>query len=156
MHANLRLARSTARHSSGVTAPDRIRVVLAEDHATMRRSLRLLLDGEPNVEVVGEASDMSSAIGHVHGQHPAVLVLDFRMPNGSGLHTIRRLREDAPDTNIVVLTMERSRSLAGLVRDAGALGFVLKDTADVELPEAVRLAADGQPYISPRVDPSRQ
>jgi two-component system, NarL family, response regulator NreC len=128
-----------------------IKVVLADDHALVRRTLRLLLDGEKDVEVVAEAADLATATRHVHGYAPHVLVLDLQMPNGSSVETIRRIRQQVPETEIVVLTMEANPVFAQRALDAGAVGFVLKHRADAELPEAVRLAARGQEYISPHV-----
>ncbi len=128
-------------------------VVLAEDHPSMRRSLRQLLDGEPGIRVVAEAPDLNMAITHVHGHHPDVLVLDLRMPNGSSIDLIRRIRVQAADTNVVVITMHDGRAYASQAHQAGAVGYVLKDTADEELPEAVRRAARGQVYTSPRITP---
>jgi two-component system, NarL family, response regulator NreC len=128
-----------------------IRVVLADDHAQMRRSLRLLLDGEDGVTVIAEAGDLSTVMRHVHDHRPDVLVIDLRMPNGSSFEAIRRLRQQIPSTEIVVVTMEESPAFAQRALDAGAIGFVLKDTADGELPEAVRRAAEREHYISPRV-----
>jgi two-component system, NarL family, response regulator NreC len=133
------------------SAPAPIRVVLADDHALMRRSLRLLLDTEEGVEVIAEASDLASAVRHVHGHQPHVLVLDLSIPNGSSIETIRKLRERAPDTEVVVLTMEDSPVFAQRALAAGALGYVLKEFADTELPPAVRTAARGEEYVSPRV-----
>ncbi len=130
-----------------------VHVVLAEDHATMRRSLRLLLDSEPGIEVVAEAPDLNMAITHVHGHHPDVLVLDLRMPTGSSIEFIRRIRAQAADTKVVVITMHDGRAYASQAHAAGALGYVLKDTADSELPEAVRHAARGEVYTSPRITP---
>jgi len=128
-----------------------IRVVLADDHALMRRSLRLLLEGECGVEVVAEAGDHPSTIRHVHGHQPDVLVLDLRMNNGSGIEAVRSFSERAPGTKTVVLTMEDDPVFAQRVLTAGALGFVAKDLADVELVRAVRAAARGEEYVSPRV-----
>lgn len=128
-----------------------IRVVLADDHALVRRSLRLLLDCEEDVDVVGEAENLANVVRHVHGHVPHVLVLDLQMPGGSSIEAIRRLREQVPDTEIVVLTMEHSPAFAQRAIDAGAVGFVLKDRADIELPEAVRRAARGEEYVSPQV-----
>jgi DNA-binding NarL/FixJ family response regulator len=130
-----------------------VEVVLAEDHATMRRSLRLLLDSEPGIKVVAEAPDLNMAITHVHGHHPDVLVLDLRMPNGSSIDLIRRIRVQSAGTKVVVITMHDGSAYASQAHDAGALGYVLKDTADSELPEAVRRAARGEVYTSPRVTP---
>lgn len=128
-----------------------IKVVLADVHAVVRRSLRLLLDGEDDVEVVAEASDLSSVMRHVREHMPHVLVLDIQMPNGSSLETIRRLRDQVAETEIVVLTMEANPLFAQQALDAGAVGFVLKDRADSELPAAVRRAAVGGECVSPQV-----
>jgi two-component system response regulator NreC len=137
--------------ASGPWAGLSIRVVLAVDHARMRRTLRLLLDGEDDVEVVADAGDLSTVVRHVHDYGPRVLVIDLGMSNGSSMEAIRRLREDVPSTDIVVLTMEESRVFAQEALDAGAIGFVLKQAADAELPLAVRRAARGQHYVSPAV-----
>jgi two-component system response regulator NreC len=128
-----------------------IRVVLADDHYLVRRSLRLLLDGEQDFDVIGEAGDLKGATHHVFGNAPHVLVLDLEMPGGSSIETIRQLRKRVPKTEIVVLTMERSPAFAQRAIDAGAIGFVLKDRADGELPEAVRRAARGEEYVSSHV-----
>jgi two-component system, NarL family, response regulator NreC len=131
-----------------------IRVVLADDHAPMRRSLRLLLDGEEDLGVVAEADDLASTVAHVQGCRPSVLVLGLGMPggsSGSGGETIRQLRARAPATHIVVVTMDESPVLAQSALAAGALGFVVKDLADEELPQAIRRAARGEQYVSPRV-----
>jgi two-component system response regulator NreC len=132
------------------TAPEQpIRVVLADDHALMRRSLRLLLDREEGVEVVAEAGDLTTAMRHVHDCLPHVLVLDLGMPDGSSIEAIRRLREEVTSTEIVVVTMEDNPAFAQQALDAGAIGFVLKDFAEVELDRAVRAAARGEQYVSP-------
>jgi DNA-binding NarL/FixJ family response regulator len=125
--------------------------VLAEDHATMRRSLRQLLDGEPDIEVVGEVDALPAAIAAVERTHPEVLVLDLRTPDGSNIDSVRRMRTHAPATKVVVITMHEAKAFARQAHEAGAVGFVLKDTADVELPEAVRRAARDEVYTSPRV-----
>jgi two-component system response regulator NreC len=151
MAGHLHLAAVAPDESRGARPGLPIQVVLADDHAGVRRSLRLLLAGEPGVEVVGEAADLSSVARQVHGHVPHVLVLDWRMPNGSSLETIRRLREHVPATEIVVLTMETSPLFAQQALDAGAVGFVLTDQADAELPPAIRAAAGGDEYVSPRV-----
>jgi two-component system response regulator NreC len=128
-----------------------IQVVLADDHNVFRRSLRRLLDGEEDFDVVAEAADLSAAARDVHSRMPHVLVLDLQMPNGSSIETIRRLRDQVPETEIVVLTMETSPLFAQHALDGGATGFVLKDRADAELPTAIRRAAAGREYISPHV-----
>jgi two-component system response regulator NreC len=128
-----------------------ITVVLADDHAAVRRNLKQLLDGEGDMTVVAEAAELSTVTRYVHEHRPHVLVLHLAMPGGSSLETITWLRSVVPDTEIVVLTMEPSPVFAKQALDAGAVGFVLKDRADTELPKAVRTAAAGREYISPHV-----
>ena len=128
-----------------------IRLVLADDHASVRRSLRLLLGGESDVAVIAEASDLSSAVRELRGSSPNVLLLDLHMRGAPGIETIRRLRAQAPETEIVVVTMEQSPVFAQQALEAGAMAYVLKDRADTELAEAVRSAARGLEYVSPQI-----
>jgi two-component system response regulator NreC len=128
-----------------------IRVVLADSHALMRRSLRLLLDGEDGVEVVGEAGDLASVVRHVEGDRPQVLLLDLSMPGGSSVEAISQLRERVPATQILALTMEDDPVFAQRAFAAGAVGFVMTERSDAELLQAIRSAARGEEYISPQV-----
>jgi two-component system response regulator NreC len=128
-----------------------IRLVLADDHAVVRSGLRMLLDSESDFEVVAEASDIESAKRYVRGHHPRVLVLDLNMPGGSSLEAIPILRQESPETQIVVLTMQQEPAFAREALGAGALGYVLKEAADDELVEAVRRAAVGETYLNPKL-----
>ncbi len=128
-----------------------IKLVLADDHAVVRSGLRMLLDSEPDFEVVAEASNIDDARRFVRGHHPKVLVLDLNMPGGSSLEAIPILREESPDTQIVVLTMQQEPAFAREALGAGALGYVLKEAADDELVEAVRRAAVGENYLNPKL-----
>ncbi len=128
-----------------------IRIVLADDHEVVRTGLRMLLDNEPDFEVVAEASDTDNARRYVLGHHPKVLVLDLNMPGGSSLEAIPAMREEFPDTQIVVLTMQKEPAFAREALSAGALGYVLKEAAHAELVEAVRRAAVGESYLNPRL-----
>jgi two-component system, NarL family, response regulator NreC len=135
--------------SSGPEQP--IRVLLADDHPGMLASLRRLLDRELDVDVVGAECSLHSLADDVLGQHPDVLVLDLSLPGGSSLETIGRLREQAPQTEVVVLTMQDSPAIAQRALSVGASGYVTKDHADTELPEAIRAAVRGEQYVSPQV-----
>lgn len=137
--------------ADGSSRTQRIRVVLADDHASLRRILRRLLDRDTNLEVVGEASDLESAIRAIRAGHPEVLVLDMRIPGGSSSERIERVHEQSPDTKIVIVTMHENQMYADQALKAGAIGFVLKDTADRELCVAVQSAAHGVEYRSPRL-----
>jgi two-component system response regulator NreC len=128
-----------------------IRIVLADDHGVVRSGLRMLLDAEPDLEVVAEASDVEAAQRYVRGHHPAVLILDLNMPGGSSLEAIPELRSESPQTQIVVLTMQQEPAFAREALGAGALGYVLKEAADEELVQAVRNAAAGERYLNPKL-----
>src|SRR5690348_4545733 len=134
MKANLSLAAAPDTNGSPVHEP--IRVVVADDHALVRRSLRLLLGGEDDLEVVAEACDIATVLRHIHGHAPHVLVLDLQTADGSSIEAIRRLHDLAPKLAIVVLTMEQSPAFAQRALESGAVGFVLKDRADTDLPAA--------------------
>jgi two-component system, NarL family, response regulator NreC len=125
-----------------------IRVVLADKHAAMRRSLHLMLDGEDDIRVVAEAADIPAVMRHLADHQPHVLVLDLGMRDGSSIDVIDRLRRRGAGPRIVVLTMDDEPALARRAIVAGATGFVLKDRSDVELPQAVREAARGREYVS--------
>jgi DNA-binding NarL/FixJ family response regulator len=126
-----------------------IRIVLADDHPVVRRGLRMLLDDEEDFDVVAEAGNIADARRFVLGHHPSVLLLDLNMPGGSTLEAIPTLLSEFPDTRIVVLTMQQEPAYAREVLAAGATGYVLKEAADTELVEAVRLAAAGESYLNP-------
>lgn len=151
MAAHLHLAASPSESESVGAATLPIRVVLADRHALMRRSLRQLLDCEEGLEVVGEAGDAASVISQVQTQQPRVLVFDLDMPVGSSIEAIVELRETARAARIVVTTMEDNPRFAQQVFAAGALGFVAKDFADGELSPAIRAAAADKRYVSPRL-----
>jgi two-component system response regulator NreC len=124
-------------------------IVIADDHAVVRSGLRMLLDAESDLEVVAEAGDVESARRYVLGHKPNVLVLDLNMPGEPSLPAIPTILEASPKSAIVVLTMQDDPAFAREAMRAGALGYVLKEAADEELVNAVRLAADGQTYMQP-------
>ena len=128
---------------------DTITIVLADDHAVVRGALRMHLDAEPDLEVIGEAEDFGWAKRYAEGRKPRVLVLDLNMPGGSALDVIPEIRESCPATAIVAVTMQAEPEMVREVMRAGALGYVLKGAAHAELIAAVREAAAGRTYSSP-------
>ena len=125
-------------------------VVVAEDHAAMRRSLRRLLERTPGVEVVAEAGDLALTRRHLEGHRPDVLVLDLNMPEGSSVQLVEELA--AHDGARVILTsVEDTPGFAQRAFAAGASGFVLKERADEELPQALQAACRGERYLSPLI-----
>lgn len=125
----------------------KITVVLVDDHAVVRGALKALLDGQSDLEVVGEAGDLTAARGTVAEWQPRVLVLDVNLPDGLAVDVLPDLRRESPETAIVLLTMERDLTLARRALDAGASGYLFKDSAHLELIEAVRAAAAGERHI---------
>jgi two-component system response regulator NreC len=132
---------------NGEAAERRIAVLLADDHAVVRSALRALLDAQADLEVVGEAEDVAGVHRGVADLSPDVLVLDVNMPDGLGVDAVAELRASSPDTQVVLLTMERDIGLARRALDDGALGYLFKDAAHLELVEAVRAATRGERYL---------
>src|SRR4051812_47393484 len=123
-------------------------VVIADDHTVVRQGLRMLIDNADGMQVIAEAGTVPDAERMTRAHRPTVLVLDLNMPGGSSLEAIPRLRDQVA---IVVLTMQDDPAFARQALQAGALAFVLKEAADEELLEAIRLAADGATYLNPRL-----
>ena len=134
-----------------VPAAEPITIVLADDHQVVRSGLKVLLESEARFEVLGEAGDVAGTVAAVIACRPRVLVLDLNMGGESSLESIPRLRAEAPDTQIVVLTMQENPAFARAALRAGAIGYVLKDAADDELMNAVTLAAAGRTYLNPEL-----
>lgn len=130
-----------------------ISIVLADDHAVVRKGLRLVLDAEEGFEVLAEAGTTDDAIRLIKAHRPRVAVLDLNMPGrlGSSLDALPVLAADAPGTRVVVLTMQEDPQYARKALAAGANAYVLKEAADAELVEAIRRAAGGEVYLNPRL-----
>jgi DNA-binding NarL/FixJ family response regulator len=127
-----------------------IRILLAEDHVLVRQGLRVLLE-QAGMVVIGEASDGPEALCLAHAHQPEVAVLDIAMPHLNGLETARRLRETVPRTKIIVLTMHTEEPYVLEALQAGAVGYVLKTQAAVDIVQAIHAALQGAIYLSPRV-----
>ncbi|HXQ88619.1 MAG TPA: response regulator transcription factor [Solirubrobacterales bacterium] len=130
---------------------DKIPVVLVDDHAVVRGALKALLEGHDDLEVVGEAGDLGSLPTTLAAHQPRVLVLDVNLPDGLAIDVLPQLREASPETEIVLLTMERDLTLARRALEGGAKGYLFKDVAHLELIEAVRAAAAGEQHLAPAV-----
>ena len=143
--------RPQAPGGTGSDAPRTIRLVLANEEVVFRSGLRMVLETELDVEVVAEAGDIGATRRYVRGHRPEVLVLDLKMAGGSGLEAIVEIRGESPGTQIVVLAHGLETVFVREAMAAGALGYVLEETAAEELVEAVRRAAAGQSYLNPRL-----
>jgi DNA-binding NarL/FixJ family response regulator len=132
----------------------RIRVLLAEDHETVRQALKLLIDGDRGMTVVGEARDGREAIARARGLAPDVVVLDISMPGMNGLEATKALHASTPAPAIVALTRYRDEAYVRALLAAGAAGYVLKQSPSAELLRAIRAAAEGQTYLDAAIAPS--
>lgn len=131
------------------------RLVLADDHDVVRTGLRLLLEVEPDFEVVGEAGDGEQALALVSSLRPQVLVLDLVMPGIGGLEVARRVRSGHPGTRVVILSMHADEHYVADALASGAHGYVLKRSTGIHLAAAIRAAARGERYLSPPLSEER-
>lgn len=140
-----------ARRVSDPQEEGRITIVLVDDHAVVRAALKALLDDQEDLEVVGEAGDIGSGRAELSERQPAVLVLDVNLPDGLAVDALPELLEISPQTAVVLLTMERDLTLARSALEAGAKGYLFKDSAHLDLIKAVRAAAAGERHLGPAV-----
>lgn len=136
--------------NAGPDPVTRIRVLLVDDHVVVRRGLRLVFELEDDLEVVGEAGDGREALERVAELHPDVVVMDLLMPVMNGVEATRAIRARHPDVEVVALTSVLEDRLVVDVVEAGAAGYLLKETRPDELFEAVRAAARGEVRLDPR------
>ena len=122
--------------------------MLVEDHAILREGLRALLELEPDLRVVGEASTGADGVRVVQSTSPTLVITDLEMPGGSGLRTIDELRAVCPNLRVLVLTASCTAESIGAALTAGADGYVLKDASRAELLQAIRSVIAGQKYFS--------
>jgi DNA-binding NarL/FixJ family response regulator len=130
----------------------KIRLLLADDHAILRAGLRMLLDAQPDMVVVGEAADGEDAVRRAHATRPDVAVVDLTMPRLGGVETLQRLRRELPVTRLLVLTMHDDPAYARVAFAAGAAGHVVKDSESTELLTAIRTVHRGGTFARPGVD----
>ena len=126
-----------------------ISIVLADDHEIVRSGIRMVLEEQPDMQVVAEAGDGEGAARYALGHKPQILVLDLNMPGVSGLDAIPRIQEASPATAIIVLTMQAEPAFAREALQSGAKGYVIKQSAASELVGAIRSVIAGDTYINP-------
>ena len=124
-----------------------MRIVLAEDHKTVREGLKLLVNAQTDMEVVGEAGDGIAAIKSVREQQPDIVVMDISMPEMNGLKATRKLKAEFPDLKILTLTRHSDDSFLEQLIGAGASGYILKQSAPAELITAIRAVGEGNAYL---------
>lgn len=125
-----------------------IRVLIADDHAVLRSGLKLLINTQADMKVVGEAGDFGSAQQQVLALNPDVVTLDLSMPGGDPVRFIEKLTAEQPTTRILILTMHDDASMFRTAFAAGAAGYIVKSSADTELLTAIRAVAAGRSFVS--------
>jgi two-component system response regulator NreC len=128
-----------------------IRILLADDHTVMRRGLRLLLESQPEFTVVAEAADGRQAVEQAEATQPDVAVLDIAMPNLSGIEAAQRMSATLPHTAVVILSMHSDEGYVLRALKAGAKGYLLKDSAEGDLIEAIKAVHQGRTFFSAEI-----
>ena len=125
-----------------------MKVLIADDHGIVRSGVKLLLDRQPDIQVVGEAEDGVDAVAKAIALRPDVAVLDVSMPRMTGLQATHEIKQQAPDTQVLILSMHDDERYLFEALRAGAAGYVLKQAADQDLVDAVRAAGRGEPFLT--------
>ncbi len=126
-----------------------IRVLVAEDHSIVRAGVRLLIETQPDMEVVGEARDGEEAIAKTRELHPDVVLMDITMPGVTGLEATRQIKEENPNTQVLILTMHENERYFFQVLQSGVSGYVVKGASPAELVAALHAVHQGQAYLYP-------
>ena len=132
--------------------PDKISVLLVDDHSLVRRGFRRILEDEPDIEVTGEAADGAEAVRLASELKPNVVVMDCAMPNMNGLLATRKILEQQPQTLVLMLSMHPEETLVRQALDAGARGYVLKNAVDLELGAAIRRVVAGETVLDSQLN----
>jgi DNA-binding NarL/FixJ family response regulator len=129
----------------------KLRILLADDHETVREGLKAILNAQTDMEVIAEASDGVSAVERAADAHPDIVVMDVSMPRLNGLHATEAIRESCPQVKVLTLTRHADSAYLKQLMRAGAAGYVLKQSRAAELLRAIRATARGETYIDPEL-----
>jgi DNA-binding NarL/FixJ family response regulator len=130
---------------------NKLRVLLVDDHALVRRGFRRMLEDEPSFQVVGEASDGGEAVKRAEELRPEVIVMDCALPQVNGIEAARQILKRLPDTAILMLSMHSEDTLVRQALEAGARGYILKNALDLDLVSAIKKVAGGQTVLDPQI-----
>lgn len=128
-----------------------IRIIIADDHQIVRQGLRVLLEKEPDMQVVGEAEDGQTTVSLTKKLHPHVVLMDIKMPDLNGIEATRQILSELPDVKIIALSMYPDQRFVMNMLKSGARGYLLKDSAFEELAQAIRLVMANKTYLCPLV-----
>ncbi|MFW5811241.1 MAG: response regulator, partial [Thermodesulfobacteriota bacterium] len=131
---------------------EKIKILIADDHAVVREGLRKLLDEQPDMTVVGEATDGLVTVKKVKSLAPDVALIDIQMPNLNGLEAVNLIKESVPDTQVVLLSMHKKDAYVHQALTAGALGYVLKASPTSDVLEAIRTVHRGEYFLSSKIN----
>jgi two-component system response regulator NreC len=129
----------------------KIRVLVADDHTIVREGVRILLEAQPDIQVVGEAADGQEALARVRELQPDIVLIDIAMPNLNGMEATRAIKRDYPQVQIIALTMYESDEYFFQILNAGASGYILKKAASADLLAAIRAVYAGEVFLYPSV-----
>ncbi len=129
----------------------KITVLICDDHAMFREGVKTILSAQPDIEVVGEAADGKEAVEQAIRLYPHVVLMDISMPVLKGFDAARRIRKARPDVKVLILTVYDDEDLVARCLDAGAAGYVLKDSPPLQLVYAIQTVYRGQQFLSPKV-----
>jgi len=132
--------------------PDKLTVLLVDDHSLVRRGFRRMLEDDEDISVIGEASDGSEAVQMALALKPKVVVMDCALPGVSGLIATKQILEKAPQTAVLMLSMHSEETLVRQALDAGARGYMLKNAMDLDLAGVVKRIAAGEKVLDPQVE----
>jgi two-component system response regulator NreC len=132
-------------------SPKQIHILLADDHNVMRAGLKLLLESHPGFKVVSEASDGNQAVANAAAVKPDVAVLDVAMPNLNGIEAAQRINAQLPQTAIIILSMHSDEGYVLRALKSGARGYLLKDSAESDLIQAITAVSEGKAFFSPEI-----
>ncbi len=132
----------------------KIRILLADDHTIVRKGVRLLIDSQPDMEVVAEAANGREAIAEANRLKPDIVVMDVSMPELNGIEGTRQICDELPNTRVVALSMHKDSVYVREILRAGARGYLLKDSDDEDLLKAIRLINRGEAFLSPAISDS--
>jgi DNA-binding NarL/FixJ family response regulator len=130
---------------------NKISVLLVDDHALVRRGFRLMLQDDPDIQIIAEAGDGAEAVRLAGQLQPRVVVMDCALPGMSGMDATRKIRNQWPEIAVLMLTMHSEDTWVRLALDAGANGYILKSAVDLDLIDAVRKVAEGKTVLDPKV-----
>jgi two-component system response regulator NreC len=127
----------------------KMRILLADDHTILRAGLKMMLNAQPDMEVVGEAQDGRQSIYEAQRLHPDIILMDITMPDMNGIEATRQIKKLLPEAKVLMLTMHENDEYVFQALRAGASGYLLKEAADTDLIRALHVVYSGQFYLSP-------